>query len=423
MLTIPAENGFSEIVIRDNAHILIDPTEAEVIDAIQNNSEDVLIRGQAPLIRRSFSPRYNNVRTIASLDTRLIVEAEADKDGWEFSPGFWVDKLHLVGIGGIQKKPGSGISGVKVRVTARDLDRGVRDLLIEDCFFDGFDTGIRSVDDGARRWGNEQGSRINAKIRRCIIPVAIGTDSHAIGIYLEGQGENTTVEGCFIDKSGWSTDRNAPSLKPNDDPNEPEANKREHCIYGQSLNMKINLIDNFFGRPSANAYQLRKGGDSIGNVLWRCPVGGWHNDRPNQKIIRNVVIDQVDIVDTERFGNDKGRGHGIFISSSPNPEFIENIVARKHGWMTGQAGLDVGGGKTIRNHIYDWGPDTSKYFKSLNESRAEGNVVSEKAPDLPTVTDSMIEQWTNRPRGEWNDNTNHIAYRNKVQEVVFMRKD
>jgi len=59
MLTIPAENGFSKIEIRDNAHVLTNPTASEVVDVIQNSPEDVLIMGQAPVITRSLEPRFD----------------------------------------------------------------------------------------------------------------------------------------------------------------------------------------------------------------------------------------------------------------------------------------------------------------------------------------------------------------------------
>ena len=422
MPTIPAENGFSEIIIRDNAHVLTNPTASEVVDLIKNSPEDVIVMGQAPVITEPLEPRFDYRRTIASIDTRLTVDLSSRNDGvcWSFRPGSNKDYLHLIGIAGIQENQSNSSSGINIRVTARP-DRGVNNILVEDCYFRGMDAPMQFVDDYARGTGSNDNGRITVKVRRNILLDAIGTDSHAVHLYLEGTRTGTIVENNMFHKAGWVDDRNAPSLRPDDDPSNPESNKREHCVYAQSINQKIDLIDNFFGEPAANAYQLRAGGDSIGNILWRAPVGGWHARRDGQKIIRNVIIDQVDIADPNADPAD-GRGHGIWTSWSNDVLLRENIAARKHGWMIHKEAFNIEGGTAIRNHIYDWGPDASKYLLGAN-SNSYGNVVSVEAPNLPVVTDSMVGQWRKRARGEWDTNKSHIAYRNKVQDMVFLSKD
>jgi len=422
MLTIPAENGFSKIEIRDNAHVLTNPTASEVVDVIQNSPEDVLIMGQAPVITRSLEPRFDYRRTIASMDTRLLVDLSSDSAGtcFNFRPGSNKDYLHLIGLAGIQPQQANTSSGINVRLSGRE-GRSINDILVEDCHFRGMDAPMGFVDDYARTSGSNDNGRLTVRVRRSIMLDCIGTDSHAVLLYLEGTRDGTFVEECTFHKAGWVDDRNTQCLNPSR-PDELEANKREHCIYCQSINQQINLYNNFFGEPSANAYQIRAGGDSIGNVLWRCPVGGWHNNRAGQKIIRNVHIDQVDINDIEP---DAGRGHGFFISGAGgNNEFIENIVARKHGSLRSRPAIESYDSDTVvRNRVYDWGRggisggDPSKSYDNLVDN------ASGSGDNLPSITGSMLEQWRNRPRKEWNVDKTHIAYRNKVQEMVFLGKD
>lgn len=422
MPTVPAENGFSEIAFRENTKVLNNPTEAEVINAILNSSDDVMITGQAPVITRPLEPPVSGGRTIASMDERLIVDiADTSRvELWKFSPTYVWDYIHLIGLGGVQVKQANKTAGINVRCNGQ-ANRGINDILVEDCYFKGLDAPMGFVDDYARTSGSNDNGRITVRVRRNIMLDTIGSDSHAVPLYLEGTRDGTFVEENTFHKAGWVDNRNTQCLNP-DRPNELEANAREHCIYCQTINQKINLYNNFFGEPSANGYQIRAGGDSIGNVLWRCPVGGWHNNRAGQRIIRNVHIDQVDINDVE---SNAGRGHGFFVSGGGgNNQFIENIVARKHGSLKSRPAIEAYGSDTVvKNHVYDW---KRGEISGGDPNKSYGNVVdnSEGAGDfLPEITDSMLQVWRNRGRREWDVKKTHIAYRNRVQELVFLRSD
>lgn len=415
MPTVNAQNGFSKIEFRENTIQLNNPTISQVVDAIENSLEDVMITGQAPVLSKPMIPKLSTVRTIASMDTRLLTEIATNNHGWMISPGFNIKKLHMIGIGGIQNRPGKDIGGINIRLSG-SAGRGIADLLIEDCYLRGFDTDISIVDDWQRITGNP--GRIKANVRRNNLLDSVGNDSHSINLYLEGMIDGTLVEENIMHKAGWVEDRDKLALSGT---GEPEANKREHNVYAQSINGKIDLYNNFFGEPSANAYQLRAGGDAVGNVLWRAPVGGWHSNRPEQKVIQNIQIDQVDINSVLAID---GRGHGLFASEAPNCIFMENIVARKRGRLKTKPGLEVGGGTAIRNHVYDWG--TGDYITGAISSRSYGNVTKTapgSADYLLSITDSMVQRWRDRKRGEWDNNSNHIAYRNKVQYQVFGAMD
>ncbi|MGB0766128.1 MAG: right-handed parallel beta-helix repeat-containing protein [Phycisphaeraceae bacterium] len=306
--------------------------------------------------------------------------------------------------------------GINVRLTSQD-GLYVRSLVIEDCIVSHFDTNIEIVDDWPRLQKGDNGEatagtpgRIKATLRRNIVQYASGTDSHSIGIYLEGT-RDTVVEQNLVDHNGTAQ---SDGIK--------KRNKRSHNIYCQTFNGPITFRENIISRAGAHGLQLRAGGDIVGNLFVHNAMA-FFTSLADSKANYNVILESVDI---DPDVPENWRGFGIQGWGMDRYEVIGNIVARRLGTLE-RAGIDVSAKKLIvkNNIVYKWqSSETGKSIKlGAPETELSGNLTTDIATGqeppyadpsrgvqsfagsigLEPTVESMINAIANRPRGVWVD--------------------
>jgi len=231
--------------------------------------------------------------------------------------------------------------GIHVRLGGTDDGKFVRGLVIEDCVVTHFDTNIEVVDD----WPNVQNmgvgvpGRLQCVIRRNIVRYASGSDSHSVGIYIEGS-RDSVIEYNLIDHNGWAqTDGNS------------HRNKRSHNIYAQSMNGPIVVRGNILTRGAAHALQLRPGGSVENNLMVRNALGFFTT--VNDSTVRyNVVLESEDM--NPDIAVDY-RGHGMQSWNMGRCEIVGNVFARRVGQLTRPAIEASANTLIVRdNRVYDW---------------------------------------------------------------------
>ena len=307
------------------------------------------------------------------------------------------------------------VEGINVRIGASD-GKFVNGLIIEDCIVTHFDTNIKIVDDASRMHRDNYdrpipgvAGRINVKIRRNIVRFASGTDSHSVGVYIEGTIDSV-IEENLIDHNGWTQVDGV-----------QERNKRSHNIYAQSFNGPLTVRNNIIARGAANGLQLRAGGDIENNLFVRNALAFWTSTH-NSKARYNVILESDDInpdVPADR------RGVGLEGWNMQEYLIKGNIVAHRVGQLQ-RPGIDVNADKlyVYNNIVYNWNDNTGNSFALDADERLveSGNQAPEfytpgETPnyvdptrsvgsyagtiDLDPTLDAFLDFAANRPRGVW----------------------
>jgi hypothetical protein len=222
---------------------------------------------------------------------------------------------------------------------------GGRDILLEDCVIDRYQVNI-SVQ-GFR------GQVTNFVVRRCTVMNAYDSQSHAQGLYAS-KVDGLVIEECLFDHNGWL--ESVPGA---------EATIYNHNIYVQGDCGPATLRNNFVFRSSSHGAQLRSGGEAIGNVFVRNPLGllmgGGDSPVPGgvtALVKGNVVQEGNDITPTRL------RGYGIDLKNIRSGQVIGNTIANKlttnnafaiGSWVSGgPVALGVQNMTITENRIVNW---------------------------------------------------------------------
>lgn len=273
--------------------------------------------------------------------------------------------------------------GIRLRLNGKD-GKYARRVLIEDCKVVGFDTNIEIVDDWPRVKGEAyRPGRIDLEINRCIVHLAYGSDSHHVGVYLEGL-ERGVVRDTVIDHSGWR-------------PGHPEdRNKKSHNIYAQSFNGPITAEGCVFSRAAANAVQFRAGGDLIGCVISENGLGPWLSWRPG-RVEGCVLLDQVDI------SEDEPRGHGLILTAW-EMTVRRNLVARRGGSLANEPGFKgIAESTTLADNVaVAWqGAGLNFEVGGVLHGAIGSNRTIDADPGVPAFDADEIALRVDRARGVW----------------------
>lgn len=304
-------------------------------------------------------------------------------------------------------RPGD-ISGLHIRIGGGEGKR-IEGLVIEDNVITHFDDNVLLVDDWARTQGYSKPGRLQCVVRRNIIRFASSTDSHAIGIYIEGS-RDSIIEQNLLDHNGWAqTDTYE------------WRNKRSHNIYGQSYNGQIIVRHNILTRGASHGLQLRAGGDVLNNLFVRNAMAFFASGS-DSKMNYNVVLESDDI--NPEVG-DKLRGMGIQCWSMNRGEVIGNVVARRVGSLQ-RPGLEVSADNlTVKdNRLYKWFDHNDGYsIEASSGANMQNNLTKEgwggseppyvdpergveeyaASIGLSPTLDAFLDAAARRPAGQWYD--------------------
>ena len=216
-------------------------------------------------------------------------------------------------------------------------------ILIEDCKFSGYFTGVTVQ-------GDANGRVANLALRRSAVVDCYGNAGHSQGVFLSGV-DGVLIEESLLDHNGWKEGVSEPDIF-------------KHNIYVTSYNSGVIVRGNVIARGSSHGLQLRCGGVVENNLFVRNPlamfVAGGEGVR--SVVRRNVVTEGVDIapgiyrgygietldtydalVEGNIIANTLvGHQHGIALSASSSPEtaaatsryranFVNNIVYNWRG--------------------------------------------------------------------------------------------
>lgn len=181
-----------------------------------------------------------------------------------------------------------------------------RDLLIEDCFIEGFKDNITIE-------GQGDGFK-EVALRRNIIVDSWSSEGHSQGVYIS-RTTSVLFEENVVDRNGWNPD--VPGA---------EANTFKQNIYVQSGVTGVVFRGNITSRAAAAGVQLRSGGIAVDNLLYANPMGmrfGYPTEGnvATGEIRNNVVLGGP----LPRYDG----GFGIWTERMNNVEVSGNVIA--HG--------------------------------------------------------------------------------------------
>lgn len=285
---------------------------------------------------------------------------------WTFSGRSEQERVVIASYGDSPERPKliltdeSGITSVYARDTShvaivglhfeairpqKTGSRGIRwlstgeDLLIEDCYIDGFKDNVTIEGQG------ENGFQ-NARMRRNVIVDAWATDSHAQGVYVS----NTTgvlLEENIIDHNGWNPDvpgAGATTYKQN--------------VYLQTSTFDVEFIGNLTSRASAAGAQLRTGGLAINNLFYANPMnlrfGYFSNSTSNNPLSSGEI--RGNVVTGGPVATDEG-GWGIWVERTDGATISGNVITQlgngTHPWAFVLTGL-VSNTELTENIASEW---------------------------------------------------------------------
>lgn len=209
-----------------------------------------------------------------------------------------------------------------------------RDLLIEDCFVEGFKDNITIE--------GQTGFR-DAILRRNIIVDAWSSEGHSQGVYIS-KTTGVLIEENVVDKNGWN-----PAVPG------AEANTFKQNIYVQTGVTGVVFRGNITSRAAAAGVQLRSGGIAENNLMYANPMGmrfGYPDDGNSAtgQIRNNVVL-----------GGPLPRyegGFGIWTERLRNVDVVGNVVAHAPEGNSNIVAFTLGGfaenAKFENNVVYKW---------------------------------------------------------------------
>jgi hypothetical protein len=298
----------------------------------------------------------------------------------------------------------SDICGIRVRLNAQE-GRYAKSVVLTDCEVRDFDVLIEVVDDWARFQDPGTPGRIKLAVADCILANAVGSDSHAAGLYAEGLAEGSIVERTVIWHVGWTEDGR--------DPRE----KRSHCIYAQQFGAPLAVRDSYFGEPSAAGLMLRRGGTVERVVISGAATPVVMFGSPS-KLIDAAIIDHRDIDDTP----DGQRIKAVNAWDADRFDMRGVVIARRHGDPLSRPVVAISASVAdVRgNAVIAWpsGVETFNVNGQTLDGEQDNRVIAQDR-GVPSVTDELLGRLLNRQRGErWADQDTPAAFVRRAQEAV-----
>ena len=286
------------------------------------------------------------------------------------------------------------------------------DILIEDCFLEGFSVNI-SLQGFA-------GPLSDVRIRRCVIVDAVNARSYAHGIYADTM-TGLLVEECLLDYNGWR-DGVFPKSQFN------------RNVYIQWDCEDVVFRGNITTRSSSAGASIRSGGIVDDNLCVANPIGiGLGSTSPKAKaggisgaIRNNVVLHSNDI-------ESWAHGLGLWVSNvTPlnSLEISRNIIAHEKSTGEGRAinisasDDPVFNAMISDNIVYDFGEVLNISGDGLGDNAVHGNLfsVTNKKSYLVSCRDTRLfdPAQVRYARNHWRSNHSiwfHNAYTNGAKLV------
>lgn len=228
----------------------------------------------------------------------------------------------------------------------RSAARGIRwlssgrDLLVEDCFIEGFKDNITIE-------GQGDGFK-EVALRRNIIVDSWSSEGHSQGIFINST-TTVLIEENIVDRNGWNPE--VPGA---------EANTFKQNIYVQAGVTGVTFRGNITSRAAAAGVQLRSGGLAENNLIYANPMGmrfGYPTEGnfATGEIRNNVVL-----------GGPLSRyegGFGIWTERLRNVKVVGNVVANGPEGDRDIVAFTMGGfaeNATFENNVvYKWESSTT----------------------------------------------------------------
>lgn len=379
----PIDPGFTRID-QSGAVLLRGSVTAEQLQAALDQHDKVGLPAGAR-VRGAFEIKRSQAALFAyGSGPRPIIEVPKGQNGVDLT----ADRIDAVIIQGIEIKgpalPHRGREqGIRLRLSASD-NQYAKDVRIEDCRVSGFDTLIEVVDDKPRIDGRQredggyrQAGRIRLAVIGNILTHAEGSDSHSVGVYIEG-----LAEGSKIADNAIAFIRIA------------EPDKRSHGIYAQSIGAPATFTGNLIHRCSAQGIQARAGGTLTDNLIHRCGVGLFIQGE-GSVVRRNAVIYGVDITD------DEPRGHAYQLVFGKGV-IEDNLAAFNRGTQRGvPAFKDLWNPESFeRNLAIEWhgrGENFDVSGQGRHVSFGSNRTLDAEGIEPPTID---LDAWLTRERGQ-----------------------
>jgi hypothetical protein len=215
--------------------------------------------------------------------------------------------------------------------------RGTKGLLIEDCVFQSYPTGL--VIENGDGFGLS-----NVRLRRdIIIDSYFAGDSHSQGLYVSDLSD-LLVEECIFDHNGWNEALMAQGAV---------RTIYNHNLYIQKDTANAVVRNNILLRGSSHGMQLRPGGVAEGNLVARNAIGillaGNLTGRADGT--NNVVLESDDVSASDTLGWGIEVGKDVTAGS-----FSGNVIAHENSAGTDPMAL-INSSKLSASDtvIYDWG--------------------------------------------------------------------
>jgi hypothetical protein len=235
--------------------------------------------------------------------------------------------LHMKGVRPEETTP----TGIRWLATGENL-------LVEDCFIEGFKDNITCQAVG--------GEFKNFALRRSVVVDAWSTSSHSQGLFVK-DSNGVVIEENFFDHNGW-----------NEGISDANATMFNHNLYLQKGVMGIEFHGNITARSSGAGIQMRSGGNASENVIYANPLGirfgyrtiDWPSESASGSLIDNVVLGgPLAVTD--------GAGIGIWVERADDTLVKGNVVAQYHEGSLARAytlGGHAGDIDYIGNVAYEW---------------------------------------------------------------------
>ena len=321
----------------------------------------------------------NNTRIISTGEgSRPIIQAAASEHGIDIAIDAGIVLIEGLDIRG-DKESKSKSNGINANIHQNTT--GTLTVVVRNCEISYFDTLIHAVDSKQRQ--DQKGlpdseqvfgqpGRISLLAEDCILHNAQGSDTHSIGVYIEGNDVDTMVRRCVF------------AYINTDDPR-----TEAHGVYVQLFGAPVTVEDCVFYRCVANGAQLRTGGYVHRNVIIKCGMGlslqRW-NPKSDSKVTHNVVLYPVDI------SPDQPR-RDAFNLESPHLIVEYNLALLPLGTANRYAFESYWNPKSFKKNVVVGWPQDRAYRRSITD-----NLWIAEAPGLPPAeaAEAFVRLWLKR---------------------------
>ncbi len=282
-----------------------------------------------------------------SAEERVVISSYGESDerpklvvssGKAFMTGYQVQESN-VAIVGISMVADRAAGGTPLGISW--LASG-ENLLIEDCYFEGFGVNVVCQATG-------EGDFRNFALRRSVVVDAWHTSGHAQGLFVSGTTGVHLEENVF-DHNGWNPDVVG-----------AEPTLYNQNIYLQTTSTGVEFHGNITARASAAGVQMRSGGHASRNLVYANPLGmrfGYPQSAALEEPASGSLVENVILGGPLATNEISGSGVGIWAERVDGAVFRDNVVAGLVGGSVNWAYSLHGSMRDvdfIGNVAFDWG--------------------------------------------------------------------